>query len=392
MESDVRVSEKVLFKRGGSSIEMEYGFSPKEFLNVTRHKFKKMVEEAKPLMCWFSLTEGCDLRCKYCFSNSSQPLRHELSTREVLKAIDNMAAAGTQAIVFGGGEPTLREDLLQIANYAVKQHSMYVALNTHGQKLADRHYVRALAGAGFSQIKISLDGLQKSHDWNRGEGTFQQCIQALKNCVDEEFPSVWLIATISKLNYKEIPELLNLGMELGVEVGMVQLLPLGRGKDIMDLMLTTKQTMNWQRYLFEQKKVHGGNKVLFEDRYQICEDELALKVAINPKQTGTFLDTPAGCITGIWQYAVGADGKVYAGDVMAPELVICDLNEQDLHAAWQKSELIQLLKDRDKLKGKCGTCELRFICGGCRRMAFSLSGDILAEDPQCWYKSRLENE
>jgi radical SAM protein with 4Fe4S-binding SPASM domain len=307
----------------------------------------------------------------------------------VFKIIDSIAKAGTEGVVFGGGEPTLREDLLEIASYAVKKHNMFVALNTHGQRLTDKRYVRALASVGFSQIKISVDGLEKSHDWNRGEGTFQKCIQALKNCVEEEFPSVWMIATISKINYDEVSEIVNLGMELGVEVGMVQLLPLGRGKTTSDLMLTKEQTRDWQRFLFEQKKIHGGDLVLFEDRYQICEDERALQVAIDPSKTGTFFDSPVGCITGIWQYLIGADGKVYVGDVMAPELAIGNVNEKELSEIWQNSELIQLLKDRDKLKGKCGECELRFVCGGCRRMAFGLTGDILAPDPKCWHQPKL---
>jgi radical SAM protein with 4Fe4S-binding SPASM domain len=128
---------------------------------------------------------------------------------------------------------------------------------------------------------------------------------------------------------------------------------------------------------------------LFEDRYQICEDERALKVAINPSKTGNFFDSPVGCITGIWQYLIGADGKVYVGDVMAPELAIGNVNEKELSEIWQNSELIQLLKDRDKLKGKCGECELRFVCGGCRRMAFGLTGDILAPDPKCWHQPKI---
>ncbi|KUO76631.1 MAG: hypothetical protein APF81_15855 [Desulfosporosinus sp. BRH_c37] len=365
------------------------GLSPAKFLEITREKFNKMVIESKPMMCWFSTTEGCNLKCKYCFAESHAPLEDELSTSEALKVIDNIAEAGTQAIVFGGGEPSLRMDLLEIANYAVKRHGMMAALNTNGQLLADKHYVRALASVGFSQIKISVDGLKDSHDWNRGKRTFEKCIQALKNCVEEEFPSIWLIATISKLNFDEIRELTKLGIELGVDVGMVQLLPIGRGQASKDLMLSKEQTREWQRILVEQKKIHGASRVLFEDRYQISEDEHALNISIDPKRVGTFVDSPAGCVTGIWQYIIGADGQVYVGDIVAPETCIGNLRENKLSDLWRKSDLVNLLKDRDKLKGKCGRCELRFVCGGCRRMAYSLTGDIMASDPQCWYEPRL---
>jgi radical SAM additional 4Fe4S-binding domain len=352
-------------------------------------KYHEMVKQAKPMMCWFSTTEACNLRCKFCFAGSHFPLENELSTTEALKVIDNIAEAGTEAIVFGGGEPSSRKDLLELANYAVNRHGMMASLNTNGQLLADKHYVRALASAGFSQIKISVDGLKDSHDWNRGKGTFEKCIQALKNCVEEEFPSIWLIATISKLNFDEIRELTKLGVELGVDVGMVQLLPIGRGEATKNLMLSKEQTREWQRILVEQKKIYGASRVLFEDRYQISEDEAALNISIDPERIGTYLDSPAGCVTGIWQYIIGADGQVYVGDVIAPEMSIGNLRESKLSDLWSNSELINLLRDRDKLKGKCGRCELRFVCGGCRRMAYGLTGDIMASDPQCWYEPRL---
>ena len=95
---------------------------------------------------------------------------------------------------------------------------------------------------------------------------------------------------------------------------------------------------------------------------------------------------------GFLQYIVTASGKVIVGDVVTPELEIGDLRREKLSKIWRTSELARLLRDRDKLKGKCGGCELRFVCGGCRRMAYSLTRDIMEADPQCWYKPRLELE
>ena len=113
---------------------------------------------------------------------------------------------------------------------------------------------------------------------------------------------------------------------------MVQLLPLGRANDLQKLMLTKDQVKGWQRIMFEKKKFYGGNNVLFENRYQICEDERSLKVAIDPNKTGNFVDSPVGCISGIWQYLVGADGKIFVGDVMAPETDIGNITEKFLRS------------------------------------------------------------
>ena len=365
--------------------------SPKDFLNITREKFRKMVREAKPLTCWYSITEECDLHCKFCFADSTKPWPDELTTQEIYALLDNIAEAGTQAIVFGGGEPTLREDLVEVMHYAARYKNMFVALNTHGQWL-DRKYVTRLVNAGVSQVKVSVDGLKESHDWNRGEGTFDKCIQALKNCVDAGIKSVIWIATISQMNYDEIPQMVKMAMDLGVDICMVQLFPGGRWKGKTDLMLTREQVRDWQRYMVEQQNIYGWTRIQFEDRYQICEDCHALKVAADPYRIGDFTDTPAGCISGIWQYIINASGKVVIGDIVTPELEIGDLRQEKLSKIWRYSDLANLLRDRDKLKGRCGRCELRFVCGGCRRMAYSLTGDIMAPDPQCWYEPRLELE
>jgi radical SAM protein with 4Fe4S-binding SPASM domain len=143
--------------------------------------------------------------------------------------------------------------------------------------------------------------------------------------------------------------------------------------------------------MVEQQKIYGWQRIQFEDRYQISEDSYALRVAADPDRVGDFTDTPCGCITGIWQYIIDASGKVVIGDIVTPELVIGDLRTQRLKDIWHNSELADRLRDREKLKGKCGNCELRYVCGGCRRMAFSHTGDIMEADPQCWYEPRLES-
>lgn len=362
-----------------------------KFLNITRDKYYTMVNESQPLFCWFSLTEECDLRCKYCFADSTKPLEHELSTRECYQVLDNIEESGTTAVLFGGGECTLREDLLQIVDYAANKKGLFVGINTHGHKLVDRLFVQSLKLAGVSQIKIAVDGLQESHDWNRGKGAYAKCMQALQNCVDVGIESVQAIATISKKNHAEVPEMIKRDMEMGITSAQFPLLPVGRGKQCKDLMLSKEELRDWQQYMFEQQKIHGVYSIQTEDRYQITEAKGALMVAANPDRNQGYGDTPAGCICGIWSYAISADGKAYIGCTITPELEICNLKEQKLSDVWHNSELIKLMRDRDQLKGKCGRCEYRFVCGGCRRMTFAETGDLKAEDPACWYKPLMKS-
>ena len=361
----------------------------KKFLDITRNKFNIMVKNAAPLMCWFDVTERCNLKCKLCFAGATnEPLEDELTTKGVYSLLDNIAESGTRAIAFAGGEPTLRDDLPELISYAVKKKGMFVAVNTHGQFLVDREYVRELVRSGLHRVKVSVDGLKKSHDWNRGKGTFDKCIQALKNCAELGIPNRVFISTITQMNLAEVPQMIQLALKLKAEIFMIPIVPTGRGKAWKNLMLTKEQTRDWQRYLFKQQKIHGVSQIQFENRYIISEDENALRAAIDPKCIGTYMDTPVGCTAGIWQYMISADGKVYAGDVITPETEMGDLREQRLSDFWYNSEVADRLRNRDNLKGKCGRCEYRFVCGGCRRQAYGATGDFLETDPQCWYEPK----
>jgi radical SAM protein with 4Fe4S-binding SPASM domain len=89
-----------------------------------------------------------------------------------------------------------------------------------------------------------------------------------------------------------------------------------------------------------------------------------------------------GCISGIYSYVINARGRVAAGDIMTLECG--DLRKESLASIWKNAELFKLLRDRERLGGKCGRCKYRYICGGCRRRAYALTGELMGADPGCW--------
>jgi len=184
-----------------------------DLLSITREKFNQAVKEAKPLFCYFSVTEACNLNCKYCGSDSKKPLDNELTTEEVYDVLDNIAEAGTMAVLLAGGEPTSRKDLLQIARYGAA-HRLRMAVNTHGHFI-DKEYAWKLRDAGVLEVKVSIDGLEETHDNNRGEGSFKRAIEALKPGV--ELKEIDRIARdyISDNHYGK-----NFGHSLGHGVGL----------------------------------------------------------------------------------------------------------------------------------------------------------------------------
>ena len=99
--------------------------SNEEFLSITREKYYRAIDAARPLFAWFSLTGECNLHCRYCFTDAricvKRPggVKGELSTKQVFSILDNVGKAGTVAIQFAGGEPLLRDDLVEIISYLI---------------------------------------------------------------------------------------------------------------------------------------------------------------------------------------------------------------------------------------------------------------------------------
>jgi len=359
-----------------------------DFLNITREKFNQAVRVAKPLFCYFSVTEACDLNCKYCGSDSKKSLDNELTTQEVYDVLDNMAQAGTMAVLLAGGEPTLRKDLIRIVKYGAS-HRLRMAINTHGH-FVDKEYAWRLRDAGVLEVKVSIDGLEETHDENRGKGSFKKVIEALKNCKSVGIPFVEMAATISRINYNELKDMINLALELEVGIIANEFSPIGRPTGMFDLILTKEQRREMQRYLLRVRKSVGWRKVNFEDIYIISEDEATKRICADPCKSCGYHDFNIGCISGIYAYSITADGKVLGGDIIFPGdvtryqgLVIGDLRKERLRDIWRNSEVLNLFRDRDNLKGKCGSCTYKYVCGGCRRRAY-LMGDVMGEDPSCW--------
>ncbi|MDY6857261.1 MAG: radical SAM protein [Thermodesulfobacteriota bacterium] len=357
-----------------------------EFLRITQEKYYKAVAQCKPLFAWFSLTDVCNLDCKYCFAEAKyhppgtdDPIIHELSTKEVYDIIDNIYEAGTEIVMFAGGEPTLREDLVDIVKYTSRR--MSVAMNSNGFIL-DERLCKDLAWAGLSQVKVSVDGMCENHDYNRGDGSFAKTMDALRNLVIAGIPKVMLIMTLSSLNYTELEKMVDLSMSMGVDFTMVEFLPLGKASERKDWALTKEQIEKAQRYLVDAQQHYGWERIAFENRYIVAEDEFCKRVCGDPNMPCGFYDFCVGCITGIYSYCITASGKVVTGDIMTLE--IGDLKKERLKDIWRNNETLKLIRNRENLKGKCGKCDYRYICGGCRRRAYTYTNDIMASDPGCW--------
>lgn len=361
---------------------MKEVFSPEDILSSTRAKYSKALKESKPLFALFEVTSACNLNCKHPMLDCKYcglPFEFgedELTTDEIHSIIDNIYQGGTTAISLIGGEPTLRPDLLQIVTHASLR--MEVTLVTNGQ-LLDREYVGRLKDAGISWIKVYLDSSDPEiHDSVRGEGTHKKAYQAIQNCRQEDI-RVSVINPVTPVNYKQLRDVIRLAIESRAVVEMTEFL----SSQDSQLVLTKEQRKGAQSVMLEAQGIFGRDKVRFGSYYIVSEDEEGLKIWADPSKKGSNVGYPWG----IYGYGIKANG------LMVPDPLITvplgDLRTQKLADIWNKSATVNILRHRGRLKGKCGNCEYRFVCGGHRGRAYFANNDFLEEDPACWYEPRI---
>jgi len=356
--------------------------SPSDVLDFTWDKYQRKVSRLNhPVVIAWGLTSACDLHCIHCAVDAGEPNKDELSTEEALMAIDNMAEAGTKHLLIAGGEPLLRKDIFTIAEYAA--NSLSVGINTNGFSL-DRSAAQKLRDSGVNQVRVSLDGAKpETHDMIRGKGSFERAVEAIRICVGLGFPDVGIEATISLLNYDEMPDMVRLASDLGVGVFEAgDMAPAGRAKKLAHLCLSKEQRGEMLRFLAEMQETIPSLIITSElPHIFIVSEEMQNKCTdIYSK------DVSLGCGAGIVGAGLTVDGKIVPCP-LGLQVEIGDIRKDRLKDVWANSELLKRLQSRE-VTGKCGRCEYQYACGGCRGAA-AIAGDPMGEDPGCWYEPDL---
>ncbi len=362
---------------------------------------KPFVPGAPFLVVW-DITYACNLRCKHCYASASQSLPDELTTEEAKQVIDELVSIGVPIIAFSGGEPLVRKDILQLCRYASRA-GMYVAIATNGTLLTSR-MVSALKEAGVQFLQISLDGASpKTHDSFRGiEGAFQATIEGIKRAVEAGF-FVNIATTVTHYNYEEVPEIISLAEKLGVDWFMVyNFVPVGRGREIVSTDMTPDEREAlletlWSTLSHQKSKV---NVLTTAPQYARVALQNQLKAESGEKIVPTHFYNPklsdrlvklaefiGGCGAGRFYFAIKPNGDIHPC-VFFP-LKVGNALEDDIEELWLKNSVFRDLRDKDKLKGNCGKCEFRYVCGGCRARAYNYTGDYLSPDPGCIKNAEL---
>jgi AdoMet-dependent heme synthase len=397
----------------------------------------KQTTQNKPRLIFWELTKGCNLRCVHCRASATElSSPTDLPTPAACEIIDQIAAVSNPILVLSGGEPLFRSDIFQLARYGTDK-GLRVALATNGT-LVTKQIAGMIVDSGVKRVAISLDGADAlTHDSFRGiPGAFDAAIAGFRNLKNLGM-SVQINTTIARHNAHQLPQVLELAKSLGADaLHTFLLVPVGCGVDIAAEQMVPpeeyERMLNW----FYDRSLEGGIEMkatcaphyfrvvrqrrVAEHRSaaaaaqtaqpvleaaqgspRIGPTEMAMPgstgIELKPHGIGHAVGHPGthpsdmnamtkGCLAGTAVCFISHHGEVYPCGYL-PALA-GDLRKQSFSDIWENSLVFNQLRDANNLKGKCGCCEFRNICMGCRARAYAATGNYLDEEPFCVYQPR----
>ena len=357
----------------------------------SRPKQGELLTPRLHLVAW-ELTRSCNLFCAHC-RGSAAPSSYsgELSTQECFSLINQILEVGQPIIILTGGEPLARPNVLQIARYAVNK-GLRVVMGTNGTLITEEMAVK-LKEVPISRLGISLDfPVAEFQDDFRGQaGAFTAVMAGIANARRAGI-EVQINSTITKLNVGYLDELVSLALRVGaVAFHPFMLVPTGRGKGLESVELPPEQYEQTLHWIYD-KQIELGDRMFFKPTdvphyLRVVKQRQKQDQGVKPKPAAGHHPANTitrGCLAGIGFCFVSSQGKVKGCGYLDVE--VGDIRKESFGQVWANSPLFRKLRDLANLKGKCGACEYKRICGGCRARAYEATGDCLEAEPYCIYE------
>jgi Fe-coproporphyrin III synthase len=349
--------------------------------------------DKRPVIVW-NMTRRCNLRCIHCYS-SSQNIDYpdELTTEEARTMIRDLAAFGAPVLLFSGGEPLMRKDLPDLAQYAVDQ-GMRAVISTNGT-LITKGKAALFRKIGLSYVGISLDGTRATHDFFRGvSGAFDQALKGLHNC-QEAGIKVGVRFTVNRHNVADVPAIFDLLEKESIpRCCFYHLVYAGRGSKLVEEDLDHEETrrlldliMDRTRGLFDrgmEKEIltvdnHADGPYVYLRLLREDPERAAEVMELLEMNEGNSSGNGIGCIS--W------DGEVHA-DQFWRNISFGSVRQRPFSEIWMDTSngLMAKLKNKQpNVQGRCAACRWLGVCGGnFRARAESVAGNIWAPDPACY--------
>ena len=360
---------------------------------ATHEAVYPVADKQQPIVVW-NCTRRCNLRCVHCYSSAgNQDSPETLNTEEAKSFIRALADFGVPVVLFSGGEPLLREDIFELADFA-RERGIRTVLSTNGTLITEE-VAEKICNVGFAEVGISLDGIGKKNDRFRGKkGAYEAALQGIRNCVALR-QRVSLRLTMTRSNYSEISAIFDLVEREDIErVCFYHLVYVGRASDLSRDDLNHSETRAVVDLICERTidlYQRGLSKeVLTVDNHA---DGIYLYLRLKKqaperaKKALALLRANGGNNSGIRIGAVDNVGNVHA-DQFWQHYSFGNVRQRKFGDIWMDTSdsLMRGLKDRKGLlKGRCAKCYYLDLCNGNLRVrAEAVFGDVWAEDPACY--------
>lgn len=352
----------------------------------------------RPVVIW-NLTRRCNLKCRHCYAVAAdRDFPGELTREEAVAVLDDLAAFHIPALILSGGEPLSRPDTLDLARRA-KAHGLYTALSTNGTPIKGAA-ADEIAAIGFDYVGISLDGIGATNDWFRGQaGAFEAALGGVRECVARGV-KVGLRFTMTSDNARQLPELIALAKAEKVnKFYLSHLVYAGRG--------------NKHRSDDTPRQVtRAALDLLLEEAWRAAEREEEFEIVTGNNDADAVyfllwaaerfppgrlahvrahLEAWGGNSSGLGVANIDTQGVVHP-DTYWSGYAVGNVRERPFSAIWRDASepMLAALRTRPRpLKGRCGQCAFKAVCGGNTRIrALQLTGDPWEADPACYLSDR----
>jgi len=352
-----------------------------------------------PFIVIWELTRACELKCLHCRAEA-QYHRHplELTYEEGKKLVDDIYDMDNPMLVFTGGDPLMRPDVFDIADYAVKK-GVRVSITPSATPNVTKQAMRKAKNVGLSRWAFSIDGhCAEVHDHFRGtSGSFDLTMNAIKYLHELEMP-LQINTVISRYNVDYLEEMAQMVEDLDCVLWSVFfLVPTGRGKE--SDMISPAEHEKVLRWLYKlSKRVPFDIKTTAAQHYrrvviqgkirenENTDDKIRYEDALMKGKTGQIDGlgrAPKGVNDGNGFVFISHTGDVYPSGLLP--IKAGNVRQTPLATIYRESEVFKNLRNPDKYKGKCGVCEFRHVCGGSRSRAYNVTGDYMESEPYCVY-------
>jgi heme b synthase len=347
-----------------------------------------MKEEFVPKWIAWEVTQKCNLKCVHCRCSSDEASSEgDFTTEEGKNLLTEIARFSKPVVVLSGGEPLLREDIFELADFG-SSLGLRMCMATNGA-LVDDEMCRKMREVDIKMVSLSLDGSSAAihDDFRQCPGSFDGVIRAAE-AFRRNGQKFLINSSFTKRNQVDIPEVFRLAKSLGATAWyMFMIVPTGRGEEIMSELISKEDYEDILEWHYQQEKDEDAilMRPTCAPHYYRVAPQRAKAEGVTFERRSLSFSTGGGkgCIAAQSICLIDCFGNVKPCSYFPR--IAGNIKETPFREIWENSTLFKELRDFKSYKGKCGECEFLNVCGGCRARADAVHGDYMAEEPFCNY-------